>query len=103
MGAPLADGGMPRPRRAGAFRPGREPKRTTKGSCPEMIAAWTAALEIAEVLDDADYRLRALWGLYVDCITSGRYPAALAAAERFCTFAAKTTDPADGAIGDRLV
>ena len=75
----------------------------TKGSCPEMVAAWTAALKIAEVLDDADYRLRALWGLYVDCITSGRYPAALAAAERFCTFAAKTTDPADGAIGDRLV
>jgi predicted ATPase/DNA-binding winged helix-turn-helix (wHTH) protein len=75
----------------------------TKGSCPEMVAAWTAALKIAEVLDDADYRLRALWGLYVDCITSGRYPAALAAAERFCLYAAKTTDPADRAIGDRLV
>jgi predicted ATPase/DNA-binding winged helix-turn-helix (wHTH) protein len=75
----------------------------TKGSCPEMVAAWTAALEIAEVLDDADYRLRALWGLYVDCFTGGRYRAALALAERFCSSAAKTTDPADGPLGDLQV
>jgi predicted ATPase len=75
----------------------------TKGSCPEMGAAWTVALEIAEVLDDADYRLRALWGLYVDCFTGGRYRAALALAERFCSCAAKTTDPADGPLGDLQV
>ena len=41
--------------------------------------------------------------MYVDCFTSGRYRAALALAERFCAYAAKTTDPADGPIGDRLV
>ncbi len=75
----------------------------TKGSCPETLAAWTRAFEFAESLDDADYRLRALWGLFVDCITSGRYRAALEVAERFCTYAAKTTDPADVPIGDRLV
>jgi len=77
--------------------------RLTKGSCPETLAAWTSTFEIAESLDDADYRLRALWGLFIDCITSGRYREALAVAERFCIYAAKTTDPADGAIGDRLV
>jgi predicted ATPase/DNA-binding winged helix-turn-helix (wHTH) protein len=75
----------------------------TKGSGPEMAAAWTAALKIAEVLDDADYRLRALWGLFIDCFTSRRYREALAVAERFCLYAAKSTDPADGPIGDRLV
>jgi predicted ATPase/DNA-binding winged helix-turn-helix (wHTH) protein len=75
----------------------------TKGSCPEMAAAWTVALEMAEALDDADYRLRALWGLYVDCFTGGRYRAALALAERFCSYAAKTTDPADGPLGDLQV
>ncbi len=75
----------------------------TKGSCPEMVAAWTSAFEIAESLDDADYRLRALWGLFIGCTTSGRYRAARAVAERFCAYAAKTTDPADGPIGDRLV
>ncbi|MEH2482831.1 putative ATPase [Nitrobacteraceae bacterium AZCC 2146] len=75
----------------------------TKGSCPETLAAWTRVFEIAESLDDADYRLRALWGLWIDCFTSGRYRAALAVAERFCTYAAKSTDPADGLIGSRLV
>src|SRR5258705_165806 len=33
----------------------------------------------------------------------GQVRAALALAERFCTYAAKTTDPADGPIGNRLV
>ncbi|MEH2567900.1 putative ATPase/DNA-binding winged helix-turn-helix (wHTH) protein [Bradyrhizobium sp. AZCC 2289] len=75
----------------------------TKGSCPETIVAWTGAFEIAESLDDADYRLRALWGLFIEHITSRRYRAALAVAERFCTCAAKSTDPADGPVGDRLV
>jgi predicted ATPase/DNA-binding winged helix-turn-helix (wHTH) protein len=75
----------------------------TKGSGPESFAAWTNAFEIAESLNDADYGLRALWGLWVDCFTSGRYRAALSMAERFCTCAANTTDPADSQIGDRLV
>jgi predicted ATPase len=74
-----------------------------KGSSPEMLAAFTSALEIAESLDDADYRLRALWGLFIDRITSSSFRAALAVAEKFCTYAAKTTDPADRPIGDRLV
>lgn len=74
-----------------------------KGSGPESLAAWTSAFEIAESLDDADYRLRALWGLFIDRITSSSYRAALAVAEKFCSCAAKTTDPADGPIGDRLV
>jgi predicted ATPase/DNA-binding winged helix-turn-helix (wHTH) protein len=75
----------------------------TKGSGPETLAAWTSVFEIAESLDDADYRLRALWGLFIDCFTSRRYREALAVAERFCPCAAKSTDPADGLIGDRLV
>jgi predicted ATPase len=75
----------------------------TKGSCPETVAAFTSAFEIADRLDDADYRLRALWGLFGDCTTSGRYRAALGVAERFCTYAAKSTDPADGAVADRLI
>lgn len=75
----------------------------TKGSCPEMVAAFKSAFEIAESLDDADYRLRALWGSFMEHITSFRYRAALAVAEKFCTYAAKSADPADALIGDRLV
>jgi predicted ATPase/DNA-binding winged helix-turn-helix (wHTH) protein len=75
----------------------------TKGSCPEMAAAFTSAFEIAESLDDTDYRLRALWGSFMEQITSLRYRAALVVAEKFCTCAAKSADPADALIGDRLV
>ena len=75
----------------------------TKGSCPETVVAWTSAFEIADSLDDADYRLRALWGMFIESITSRRYREALALAERFCTCAEKSADPADGPVGDRLV
>jgi len=75
----------------------------TKGSCPDTVVAWTSAFEIAESIDDADYRLRALWGMFIESITSRRYREALALAERFCTCAATSTDPADGPVGDRLV
>jgi predicted ATPase/DNA-binding winged helix-turn-helix (wHTH) protein len=75
----------------------------TKGAGPETLVAWTSAFEIAESLDDVDYRLRAVWGLFIDCIASGRYRAALALAERFCACAATSTDPADAPIGDRLM
>jgi predicted ATPase/DNA-binding winged helix-turn-helix (wHTH) protein len=73
----------------------------TTGVGPEMHAR---ALAIAETLDDADYQLRSLWGLFVDAFTNGcRYRAALALAERFCGVAGKTTDPANALIGDRMV
>jgi predicted ATPase/DNA-binding winged helix-turn-helix (wHTH) protein len=75
----------------------------TRGSCPEMVAAFASAFEIAESLDDTDYRLRALWGSFMEHITSLRYREALAVAEKFCTYAAKSADPADALIGDRLV
>jgi len=75
----------------------------TVGTTPEAEAAWARALEIAESLGDADYRLRALWGLYVHRFTSGEYRAALAFAERFNTVAGNAADPADAVIGDRLI
>jgi predicted ATPase/DNA-binding winged helix-turn-helix (wHTH) protein len=75
----------------------------TRGSCPETVVAWTSAFEIAESLDDADYRLRALWGMFIESITSRRYREALALAERFRSCAEKSADPADGPVGDRLV
>src|SRR5258708_11543577 len=75
----------------------------TKGWCPETVVAWTRAFEMGDSLDDADYRLRALWGMFIESITSRRYREALALAERFCTCAEKSADPADGPVGDRLV
>jgi len=69
---------------------------------PETAAAWTRALEIAQTLDDTEYRLRALWGLFPYRIRSGEYRAALALAQTFCCLAANSADPADPLIGDGM-
>jgi predicted ATPase/DNA-binding winged helix-turn-helix (wHTH) protein len=74
-----------------------------RGVGPEMSAVLTSALAAAERLDDADYRLRALWGLYVDHLTRGYYQAALALAERFRWHATTSADPADQLIGDGMI
>jgi predicted ATPase/DNA-binding winged helix-turn-helix (wHTH) protein len=74
----------------------------TRGTGPETTAAFTNTLALAERLDDADYRLRALWGLFVDHLTRGYYQAALAFAERFGWHATTSADPADLLIGDRM-
>jgi predicted ATPase/DNA-binding winged helix-turn-helix (wHTH) protein len=75
----------------------------TKGPCQEMSAAWSRALEIAENLNDADYQLRGLWGLFVHRFTNGDYRAAMAVAERFSRLAASTENPTDVLIGGRLI
>src|ERR1700736_4700279 len=48
---------------------------------PEIEPAWTRALEIAESLDDAEYQLRSLLGLWFFQTVSGRHRAALALAQ----------------------
>ena len=70
---------------------------------PEMIAALTKALDLAESQDNSEYRLRAMFVLYVYRLMTGDYRGALATAQKFRTVAAKTTDPTDALIGDRLV
>ena len=56
---------------------------------PEMGAAFTKALAIAESLGDTEYQLRALWGLYFYHTGSSRYRAALPFAQRFHDLAAR--------------
>jgi predicted ATPase/DNA-binding winged helix-turn-helix (wHTH) protein len=73
-----------------------------KGPVPETAAAWTRSLEIAQTLDDTEYQLRALWGLFPFRIRSGEHRAALALAQRFCGLAATSADPADRLIGDGM-
>jgi predicted ATPase/DNA-binding winged helix-turn-helix (wHTH) protein len=69
----------------------------------ESRSVWTIVLEIAEELGDIDYRLRALWGLWVVCVTGGNHRRGLSLAKQFATLAAETTDPVDLFVGDRLV
>jgi predicted ATPase len=75
----------------------------TRSAVFEIGAAWTKALEIAESLDDTQYQLRSLWGLWTFHISGGQYRTALALAQRFCALAASRTDAADRPIGDRII
>jgi predicted ATPase len=77
--------------------------RYASGAYPETGAAWTRVLEVAENLDDAEYQLRALSGLWVFHTASDRHRAALILAQRFCAQAAARSDPNDRLIGERLI
>jgi hypothetical protein len=67
---------------------------------PEVGAACTKALEIAESLEDAEYQLRALWSLWSGNVHSGQIRVALALAQRFCTIAAKRPERM---LGERMM
>jgi predicted ATPase/DNA-binding winged helix-turn-helix (wHTH) protein len=70
---------------------------------PDMNVALTKALELAENVDDTEYRLGAMFGLYAYRLNTGEYRGALALAETFRTVAAKTADPSDALVGGRLI
>jgi len=70
---------------------------------PEIGVAYTRALEIAESLDDAEYRLRALWGLWACHSASGRHRVALELAQRFHALAAERPDPNDRLSGEGMI
>jgi predicted ATPase/DNA-binding winged helix-turn-helix (wHTH) protein len=76
---------------------------STKGAAPEVDAAWTTALEIAERLDDNEYQLRALSALFWYRIAVGEYQPALGLAERFCALAATRSELGDQMIGERML
>ena len=75
----------------------------TRGAVPEIGAAGTKALEIAESLGDAEYQLRSLWGLWSFHTGRGRHRVALTLAQRFHALAATRSDPNDRLIGDRII
>jgi hypothetical protein len=70
---------------------------------PEMGAAFTKVLDIAESLGDTDYQLRALRGLCFDYIGNSRYRAALPFAQKFHDLAMRGSDPSDQLFGERML
>jgi predicted ATPase/DNA-binding winged helix-turn-helix (wHTH) protein len=76
----------------------------TRGSMGyEVGAAWTRTFDIAESLNDTEYQLRALWGLWSLEIGSGQFRASLALAQRFYGLATRRGDANDQLVGDRLI
>jgi predicted ATPase len=72
------------------------------GPVPETVAAWLRTSRLAEDLDDTEYRLRALRGLWSYRMNVGEYPAALALAEQFRDLAEHQSDWATVRAGNRM-
>jgi len=75
----------------------------TKGSGSEADVAFTNALKIAEALDDADYQIRILWGLWSSHFNSGRIRMSLDTAKKFRDVAANHGDTAATLVGERTI
>ncbi|TMJ74387.1 MAG: hypothetical protein E6G73_09425 [Alphaproteobacteria bacterium] len=69
----------------------------------ELEAAWAQSLELAERLDDTEYRLRAAWELWTLNRVSRWHRAALTQAQSFCALAANSADPNHRLIGERIL
>jgi len=75
----------------------------TKGPGPEAEAAFENALQIAESLDDADYQIRVLWGLWSSHFNSGRIRTSLHTAKQFRDVAANYGDTTAALVGERTI
>jgi tetratricopeptide (TPR) repeat protein len=69
----------------------------------QIGAAWTKALELAEGLENTDYQLRALSGLWSFHTAGGRHRIALQFAGRFRTLAVSGADPHDQLLVERMI
>jgi predicted ATPase len=76
---------------------------STRGAVSEAETSWSAALESAESLDDPEFQLRALHGLFAHRINFGDCRSAIGLAERFCALAAARSDLSDQLNGERML
>ena len=74
----------------------------SEGRAREARPILEQTLELAEQLDEKDFRLRALWGLCIDQFNNGQIDRALEFADRFSHAAAGSADPADIMLSHRL-
>jgi predicted ATPase/DNA-binding winged helix-turn-helix (wHTH) protein len=70
---------------------------------PAMAAAFTRALDIAKTLDDTEYQLRALRGLYFHSVWINRFGAALSYAQGFYDLATRRSNQSDRLVGERML
>jgi len=74
-----------------------------EGRAREARPILEATHELADRLDDKDFRLRALWGLCIDQFNNGEFGKARALADRFTIIAASSPDETDLMLADRLM
>jgi hypothetical protein len=74
----------------------------TTGPVSETATAWTNTLIIAKSLDETEYQLRALRGLWAHHMNAGEYRRALEFAREFRGLAEAAADPVTSDFGDRM-
>jgi predicted ATPase len=72
------------------------------GRSAETAAAWQRTLELAEALNDVDYRRRALSGLCIDQFNNGNVRVAVSYAEQLAALSDPTDSVADRMRADRV-
>jgi predicted ATPase len=76
----------------------------TEGAAdPKFGAAWTKALMLAESLEDAEYHLSSLGGLWMFHTAAGRHSVALELAQRLCILATNRSDANYRFAAERLI
>jgi predicted ATPase/DNA-binding winged helix-turn-helix (wHTH) protein len=73
------------------------------GSRTESKAAWLNTLSRAERLQNSDFRLRAVWGLWTVCITGSEHSTGLALAREFGSVAEEASDTHARLVSERLI
>jgi len=73
------------------------------GRTGDTGAAWAATLELAERLGDTNYRLRALWGVWITHLNKGDFRTALDLAQQLVGLVAGSGDAIDLMMADRLL
>ena len=75
----------------------------TIGPRSKAGAAWADVLEIAERLDDTEYRLRALSGLWAYRVSNAELRASVVLAQRVANLPPNQADPTDRLAGQRML
>jgi predicted ATPase/DNA-binding winged helix-turn-helix (wHTH) protein len=73
------------------------------GDASKIDEAWSRAAELAEELNDSEYRIRSLWGLWLGRYFKGDYQGALQIATRFATLPDGAVQAADRFVGERIL
>jgi predicted ATPase/DNA-binding winged helix-turn-helix (wHTH) protein len=73
------------------------------GDASKIDEAWSHTAELAEELNDSEYRIRSLWGLWLGRHFKGDYQGALQIATRFATLPDGAVEAADRFVGERIL
>jgi predicted ATPase/DNA-binding winged helix-turn-helix (wHTH) protein len=73
------------------------------GDPSKVDGAWSCVADLAEKLDDSEYRLRGFWGLWIGRWLKGDHQGALQIALRFATLPDGALEAADRFVGERLL